>query len=110
MQDRSIWDLLRAVGLFPCDDGDRVEIDLIDDASPSVYRSFFFECIGLEDGTRMFRVKVAVKHDGKTTVTFCGLDAPLQADLDDIIEVIDDMEGKLRKSLMPFLKNRDDLR
>lgn len=104
-----IWEHLKNAKLFPCQENSNVEINLHDHSS-RILRSFFFDCIGLENGTELQEVEAIITHNGTIEVTFNGIDLPHRADLDDTIVIIDDLENQLRSSLQSFLQNRDDLR
>ncbi len=101
---------MRDANLFPCDENPNVEINLHDHHSSRILRSFFFDCIRLDNGTELHEVEAIITFNGTIEVTFNGIDFPQRADLDETILIIDGIEGQLRGSLQSFLENRDDLR
>ena len=108
--NESIWDHLQNSNLFPCDQNLNVEVNLHDHHSSRILRSFFFDCIRLENGTQLFEVEAIITFNGVVEVTFNGVGLPKRVDLDDTITIIDEIENLLRESLQSFLENKDELR
>lgn len=72
-------------------------------------KSFHFDCLEF-DGTKFSHILISVTRSGRVTITIRGIESMGSVSMEDMIISRDEFEGVLRKQLISYRSNEDNLR
>lgn len=102
-----LWEHLEKSGITKCDKNNDVEIDMHEEVKTA--RSFYFDCLRLNDDSEFSQVYISVDRNGRCEVVFAEVVFASGYSELGTNAIIEELRTKLNVALRSFIKDKVDL-